>query len=411
MSESTLSETVKESVQTAPLWTRNFRLFFAARGVAVFGDGLVPVGLAAGLILNGNGAAAIGGALGIYMAGFAGFVIFGGVLADRYSPRRMMVLADLLRMAVAVIIAVLFLTDHASTLAICTLSGLTGLGAALFQPGVASMIPSIASDVHKANSVVNIMESTMRMSGPVLAGVVAGFFGAGTVFLLNAATFAVSALCLFSLRVNIPARGGKRPSFFTDLVEGWQEFRARAWLWGVIAIYALFGLGVAGPMLPLTAATVSDNYGSVAYGSIMAANGLGSVLGGLLALRIRPVRPLAAGSIALLGYACNVFILSAGAPIGIVAFGQVLAGLGLAFWLVMWATTLQTQVPTEALNRLHSYDVAGSLIMVSLGRIASGPISEWIGVKQFMMISGFINIAVVAGLLAAPAIRNLRRIS
>ncbi|MFE2743778.1 hypothetical protein ACFXKX_05280 [Streptomyces scopuliridis] len=61
------------------LWNRNFRLFFLARTVARFGDGMVPVALAAGLLDAGYGASSVSFALGAWMACFAGFVLVGGV--------------------------------------------------------------------------------------------------------------------------------------------------------------------------------------------------------------------------------------------------------------------------------------------------------------------------------------------
>lgn len=81
-----------------PLWNRDFRLFFIARVVARFGDGMVPVALAAGLLDAGHGASSVSFALGAWMVCFAGFVLFGGVLADRFTPRRMMILADVMRL-------------------------------------------------------------------------------------------------------------------------------------------------------------------------------------------------------------------------------------------------------------------------------------------------------------------------
>lgn len=68
------------------LWNRNFRYFFTARTVARFGDGMVPVALAAGLLDTGHGASAVSFALGAWTVSFAGFVIVGGVLADRFTP-------------------------------------------------------------------------------------------------------------------------------------------------------------------------------------------------------------------------------------------------------------------------------------------------------------------------------------
>ena len=57
--------------------------------------------------------------------------------------------------------------------------------------------------------------------------------------------------------------------------------------------------------------------------------------------------------------------------------GWGVASIGLALWSVIWATTVQTQVPAELLNRVYAYDVAGSLLSMALGRSLAGPLSTW----------------------------------
>lgn len=101
-----IAEPVEEAGQT--LWNRNFRYFFTARTIARFGDGMVPVALAAGLLDAGHGASSVSFALGAWMVCFSGFVIVGGVLADRFTPRRMMVLADAVRLGATVVLALIF---------------------------------------------------------------------------------------------------------------------------------------------------------------------------------------------------------------------------------------------------------------------------------------------------------------
>lgn len=68
------------------LWNRNFRYFFVARTVALFGDGMIPVALTAGLLGAGRPASSVGFALAAWMGPLAVFVLFGGVLADRFTP-------------------------------------------------------------------------------------------------------------------------------------------------------------------------------------------------------------------------------------------------------------------------------------------------------------------------------------
>ncbi|MFJ5828893.1 MFS transporter [Streptomyces sp. NPDC093089] len=409
--KSEAAERIPAPVEPPALWNRNFRLFFVARAVAVFGEGMVPVAFAAGLLGAGHPGSTVGYALGGWTASFALFVLFGGVLADRFTARRMMILADLLRLPGAAVLAVTFALGGPPLWAVYALSAAAGTGAALFQPGVASTIPRIAPDVQRANAVLRVVEALMTMAGPAAAGLLVAVWNAGAAFAVNGVTFAVSALCLALLRIApLPSDSARRDSLGAELAGGWREFRSRSWLWGVISIWTVYGLTVAGPMVPLTASLVTEDHGSAAYGVLMAVNGAGSAVGGLLALRLRPRLPLASGAVALLGLPVNLALLGLGAPVALLGAGQFVAGAAFAFWLVMWSTSVQTHVPQEALNRMHAYDVAGSLLMMGVGRTLSGPVAAAVGTQHVLLTGAGIAVLVVAALLAVRPIRTLPRV-
>ncbi|MET9531113.1 MFS transporter [Streptomyces sp. NPDC006649] len=390
------------------LWNRNFRFFFTARTVARFGDGMVPVALAAGLLDTGHGASSVSFALGAWMVCFAGFVIVGGVLADRFTPRRMMVLADAMRLVATTVLAVVFVAGAPPLWLVYGLSAVNGLGAALFQPGVASMLPKVVPDVQRGNALLRVAESLTTMAGPAAAGALAGVGGPGTVFGVNAATFAVSGACLFLIRMAPMARTHGE-TLVAEIVGGWREFKARNWLWGVIAVWTVYGVTVLGPLTPLEAVVVTERHSSAVYGLMMTVNGAGNAVGGLIAMRARPRRPLFAGTFALFGVIANLLVLVYDVPLALLSAGFFVGGVAFAFWLVMWSTTVQTHVPTEALNRLHAYDVAGSLIMLAVGRALAGPVADAVGMKRVLVTGMVINVLVCAVLFAVPAIRGLRR--
>jgi MFS family permease len=395
----------------ASLWGRNFRLFFAARAVAVFGEGMVPVAFAAALTGAGYPDASVGYTLGAWTAAFALFVLFGGVLADRFTARRMMIIADLLRLPGAAVLAVSFSTGSPPLWSVYALSALSGVGSALFQPGVASTIPRIAPDVQRANAVIRVVEALMVMAGPAAAGLLVAVSGAGAVFAVNGACFAVSAVCFTLMRLpSVPADDVRRESLGRELVGGWREFRSRSWLWGVIAIWTVHGLMVGGPMVPLTATLVTGDHGSTTYGILMTVQGAGSAIGGLLAVRLRPQRPLASGALALLGLPVFLVLLGTGAPVPLLYAGALIEGAAFAFWLVMWSTTVQTHVPQDALNRMHAYDVAGSLLMMGVGRTLSGPVAAEVGTERVLLAGSGVALLVVAALLLVRPIRTLRRV-
>ncbi|MFD9005519.1 MFS transporter [Streptomyces sp. NPDC059582] len=398
-----------------PVWSRDFALFFVARAVARLGDTMLPVALAAGLLQHGYGAGAVGLAMAATAAAFAGLVVFGGVVADRFSTRRLMIGADLVRLGTQALAAALFFADHVVLWEICVIGFLNGVAGAVFQPGVASTVPRLATDIQGANGAIRIAESAAQLAGPALAGVLVGFASPGGVFAAHAATYAVSALCLLLIRLPAPAPGGAASAahgpgtFRTDLVEGWREFRARTWLWGVIAVWCLYMVAVWGPTVPLVATEVVQQHGPRAYGLINSALGAGTVVGGLLALRLRPRRMLRAGAVALFAFAGFPAAVGAGLGISAMALGAAVAGAGMSFWGVMWATSVQTQVPSDVLNRIHAYDVAGSLAMMPVGQALAGPAASALGADQVLLAAGVVSLVVPVALLAVPAIRDLVR--
>ncbi|MEV5886513.1 MFS transporter [Streptomyces sp. NPDC052020] len=403
------------------VWSREFALFFVARAVARLGDTMLPVALAAGLLQHGYGAGAVGLAMAATAAAFAGLVVFGGVLADRFSTRKLMIGADLVRLGTQALAAALFFSGHVVLWEICAIGFVNGVAGAVFQPGVASTVPRLASDVQGANGAIRVAESAAQLAGPALAGLLVGFAAPGGVFTAHAATYAVSALCLLLLRLPPPTPGGRAAghrhrgtggaakAFRSDLAEGWREFRSRTWLWSVIAVWCLYMIAVWGPTVPLVAAEVVGEHGARAYGLVNSALGAGTVAGGLLALRLRPRRMLRAGAIALFGFAAFPAAVGAGLGVPAMAAGAVVAGAGMSFWGVMWATSVQTQVPSDVLNRIHAYEVAGSLAMMPVGQALAGPAASLLGAGHVLLAAGATSFVVCVALLAVPAIRGLVR--
>ncbi|MFG2309432.1 MFS transporter [Streptomyces sp. NPDC048566] len=393
------------------VWSRDFALFFVARALARLGDTMLPVALAAGLLQYGYGVGAVGLAMAASAAAFAGLVVFGGVIADRFDTRKLMIGADLVRLGAQSLAAALFFTGHVVLWQVCVIGAVNGVAGAVFQPGVASTVPRLAADVQGANGAVRIAESGAQLAGPALAGLLVAFASAGGVFVAHAATFALSALCLLLLRLPPDAPGGRArgAGFRADLAEGWREFRSRTWLWAVIVIWCVYMIAVWGPTVPLVATEVVREHGPHAYGLINSALGAGTVLGGLLALRLRPRRMLRAGSVALFAFACFPASVGAGLGVGAIAAGAVVAGTGMSVWGVMWATSVQTQVAPDVLNRIHAYDVAGSLAMMPVGQALAGPAATALGADRVLQIGGVMSLVVAAALLCVPAVRGLVR--
>ncbi|MFW6692812.1 MFS transporter [Streptomyces sp. MAR4 CNX-425] len=399
-----------------PLWTADFRLFFAARTTSLLGDAMLPVAITAAVLHAGYGASGVGYALAALVAPFAALIIFGGVLSDRFGARRLMVVSDAARLVFQSALALLFLLGTPRLWQILVLLALVGAGSALFQPGVASVTPRVARDVQKANAVLRVSESVTLVLGPSLAGLLLAASSPAVVVALDAVTYAVSGVCLLLLRAVPMGPGGVREgagvpsSFRADLVEGWREFTARTWLWSVIVVFMLWQLAGAGPATTLGNSTLVTDHGSTTFGLVMSSLGAGSVLGGLVAMRLRPRRPLRAGALAMTLWALMPLGVALGLSAPLVAVCYGISGIGGAFWIVMFHTSVQTHVPQEVLGRVHAYDAAGSLVMKPVGQAAAGPLAGVVGTVPLLHVSATMAVLTCGLLLAIPAVRGLRRV-
>jgi MFS family permease len=392
------------------IWSRNFRYYFTARSAGLLSWAMLPVAVSAGLVSAGYGLDVAGLAMAFLVGPFAGLVLFGGVLADRFTARRMMIVADLTNVVAHVVLAGLFVRGIEHLWHLYALLAVAGTANALFQPGAASTVPLVSRDVQGANGVLRTSEAITGLGGPALAGVLVGFGSTGWVMVLSAVAYGTSAVCLVALRlgrVPAPPRG---EGLWRSLAVGWREFRDRTWLWGVIVVWMVFAVLAWGPQLPVAAGVVVPEHGATAFGLISSALGAGTVAGGLLAIRFKPQRPLAAGALALVAYPLYPLGIVLGWPVWALAAAQVLVGAGVGVWGVMWATSVQTQVPGDVLNRVHAYEVAGSVGMYPVGAALAGPAVAAFGTDRVLLVGAAVGLLMVVALLAVRPIRTLHRV-
>jgi MFS family permease len=388
------------------LWTASFTRYFAARAVSAFGDAMLTVAaaLAVGQIYGATG---VGVVLAAWMVPFLGFILFGGVFADRIGARPLMLAADLIRVAAQAVTAVAFFTGTPSLWLLITCSAVSGTAAAMFQPGVNGIVPLVANDPHRANATIRMASAMAELLGPATAGILFGFFGAGLVYAVDAATFVISAICLAGLR--IPKTAPRDGSPIRDLVEGWQQFKARTWIWSVILVWVAFGIFLFGPLVPLGAVLINQDQGPSGYGWTQSAIGAGTIIGGLLALRFKPRRPLATGAVGLFAFMLLPAAIALHASLPQLLAVAAVNGVAWAFWSIQWQTSVQTQTPPDLLNRMTSYEVLGSTGSLPIGQALAGPVAGVVGAERVLATSALVGVLGCATLLCIPAVRRLGR--
>jgi predicted MFS family arabinose efflux permease len=399
------------AVRLGVLGEHNFRLFFAGYVTSLAGSAMVPVALTFAVLDQGDGTDAVGYVLGAETVPLVALLLLGGVIADRVPRRALMLGADLARLASEALLAALLLAGSAPLWIIMLLAGVLGAGQAFFNPAMTGLMPEMVSPdrLQQANALRGVATSSGQVVGPALAGVIVALGGAGWAIAIDAATYAVSAACL--LRLSIPARPPGRPSsMLRDLADGWHEFRSRTWLWVIVTQFATVNALCFAPFMVLGAVTARDHLGGAgAWGTILAALGLGSILGGLLSVRLRARRPLVTATAGTALFAVPLALLALPAATVVTAIGAAAAGIGFSVFGTLWETTLQRSVPGAVLSRVSAYDWFGSVAFVPVGYLIAAPIAALLGTRATLLLAAAWAAGSAAVVLAVPAVRDLRR--
>jgi hypothetical protein len=246
-----------------------------------------------------------------------------------------------------------------------------------------------------------------NIGGPVVSGALVATVGSGSAIAVDAATFLVSVASLAGLRIARNAPLEVRP-FLHDLREGWDEFRSRTWVWTFVGAAGINNmLNAAWPVLGPTIAK-AELGGAKAWAAIVASGGAGSVVGGLVTLRVRPRRPLLVAGALLVFIGVQAFTLALVAPVPVIAAASFLAGLAVMTSNTLFETALQRHIPPAALSRVSAYDWFGSLTFNPIGFAIVGPVAAAIGRTETLLVPSIWFVVVSIGLCAIPSVRGLR---
>lgn len=395
-----------------PLKDRDFALLITGTLISMIGDGiyLVAITYATLALSPGPGALAIVGAA--MATGLVLFVVTGGVLADRHNKRHVLIGSDIVRFLALVAVAA---TAFGGTLEIWQLVGLSfiyGAGEGLGAPAMGSIVPEILDDERlvPGNALAGSLRPiAQRFVGPAIGGVVVAAAGTRGAFAIDAATFLVSIACLLAMRGHRPTLAAFHEPLVVQLREAGRFVRAHTWLWATLLMAALAVLAFFGPTEVLVPVLIKEEFeeGATAYGSVLAAIGLGSVLGTfIIGQRGIPEREItvlyAVWAIAVLGL-CGYAISQASWQVA--AFGFAF-GVGEGIGGVIWATLMQLRVPEQLRGRVSSLDWLLSLALMPVSFVITAPIANLIGVRETLMLAGLLAFGATAGVyLMLPSLR------
>ena len=367
-----------------PLRSATYRQFFIGQLTSAFGDGMVTVALAFAVLDVTGSTAALGLVLCVRSALTIAALLLGGTVADRFSQRPVMVVADVLRFASQALLAALLFSGHAQLWHILVLYAIHGACSGFFYPAVSALAPQLVpqSQLQQANALRWAAEAGGNVVGPAAAGLILAAASPAWAIAADSLTFVVSAVAL-ALLVLPPTIRARDASLLRQLVEGWQAFSSRSWL-SIATIQAAATNGLLGAPFFVAGPVIARQHlgGAASWGLIVAAGGVGELTGGVVALRLRPHRPMFVATLLFAGFAIPGALLALALPAWLVAATYLAASAGGIAGNVYWETTIQAYVPGELLSRVSAYDWFSSLVAQPAGFAATGILVADVGATR-----------------------------
>ena len=398
-----------------PLSIRDFALLWTGMTVSLLGDGIYFVAIAWQVYELSNVPTALSVVGVAWTLPMVLLLLAGGVLSDRFDRRSLMVVSDVIRALAIAAIGVLSVTGTLELWHLLGLVAVYGAGEALFGPAFNAIVPDIVPQEHlvQANSLDMLMRPlTAQLAGPAVGGIAVATLGAGTAFLLDAATFVVSAVCLLAIpRRPLPIREA-RQSALREVGEGFRFVRAHVWLWGTLAAAAVSLLCVYGPMEVLLPYVIKNDLGgsSADFGIALASAGLGSILAAIvMGQRALPRRHITILYLAWAGAVGLIAVWGVATELWQIMLASVIRGVGLTVGLVIWMTLIHTLVPRELMGRVSSFDWFVSIGLIPVSFALTGPIAEALGSRETLVGAGVLGAAVTLAFLFLPGMRALER--
>jgi MFS family permease len=358
-----------------------------------------------------------GSALLLGLIGFASqvpvflFAPLGGVLADRYSKLRIIILTQTLAMIQAFALAALTLTGRVSVAAVFALGIMLGVVNAFDLPTRQSFMVELVGrdDLMNAIALNSSMIQGSRVIGPAIAGLLLKWVGEGFCFLINGVSYIAIIAGLLTIRLSNNQSPQPDGSPFRNLVEGFNYIRqirpVRALLL-LVACASIFGL----PYIVLMPVVASDvlKGGPGALGILLGASGIGALSGAFtLALRSRVhgLGRIAGISAAAFGVMLILFSLSR----NLILSAALLVPTGFALLLQMSAcnTLLQTIVPDRMRGRMMSFYSMSLMGMTPFGSLLAGAAAARFGAPETVAAGGAVCLA--SAILFYSRIPKLRR--
>lgn len=388
----------------------NYRLYAAGQLVSNSGTWMQRAAQAWLVLELTNGdAAAVGITTGLQFTPLLFFGLWGGMLADRYSKRRILILTQTAMGVNALFLGLLVISGHAQVWHVYLLALAHGFATLVDNPARQAFVSEMV-DTEDVGNAVALNSATMnaaRLFGPALAGFLIVAIGTGPVFVVNAATYAAVIAGLWLMRTSELHQVARAGRGRRQLREGLRAVRAHPdimRLLVLVAAAATFGQNFQVTIVLMAAGAYHTDAGS--YGLLFTALGVGALTGALLAARRRTQTP---ALVIAAGGAFGLFVLLTGLAPTYWAFMILLVPAGLTWMTMTTSSNTYVQLTIEPAVRgrvmgLYVLCVQGG---TPIGAPLIGALSAGLGPRYGLIIGGLVPLLVAAGVavwhvLSAP---------
>jgi len=390
--------------------SKGFTSLAISRFISNVGNGVSPIALAYGVLsLPGS----TGKDLSIVMAArfvpLLAFMLFGGVLADRFRRNRLVGGSDMLGSFLAATSAISLIVGFSSVWLLALMGALFGILNAIWWPAMSGVLPEILpkEKLTEGNAVIGLMTNFGYIIGTLSGGILVATFGAGWGLLVDAMSFFIAGVIVW----NLPLIGKikeKSPGILHDLIVGWKEFISRSWVITMVFAFAIINMAFESMLSVLGPLNFSDlKTGPKEWSYNLAGLSIGMLLGGIWILKVKIRKPLLLSMILIALSVLWDFSLALELPLFFSVLTAILSGVSVEVFMVTWATSLQSHIPEESYSRVNSYDALGSYGIAPLGIVIAGPLAMHFGVHTLLWITGIITLIAALSSLLVRSVREL----
>lgn len=407
------------------LKTRSFILLWSGSLISMLGDAFSMVALPWLVIQLTDNAFTLGTVMATAAIPRAVFILVGGALADRFSPRRVILDTKLVYLVLLSSLAFLVITEMVEMWMVYLYAFLSGAVGAFAFPAQSAILPQLVAkdDLQIANSVMGGSAQICFLVGPALAGTMIVLLSGGSisrqadgaspddlqsiglVFAIDAITFLFSWVIV--QRILIPQDRDRRSDSSDSLLEsikgGFSYLKTDRSLFILMFYIAAVGFLAQGPIsigIPLLA---SERFleGAAAYGFLMSSHSAGALLGVILAgtlpmpkakhlgIMVLSLDAIEGATLLFLGFASET------------VYGMlILFNMGIigGFLQIFFMTWIQKRIPQDMLGRIMSVIIFANMGLAPISAALSGYIVEYVGLTMLFLGCGglFMSVALLS---------------